>query len=345
MARPPSPTTMSPPVWSRFRSKEYIFALVAGLLVLVFLFSSREGAESRTASDVQQAIISPPEQEFTTETSQIQPPVSHDQDVPPVRPVQSVAPDSGGNNNNNNDFFASDGLAQAVPKDRPQAVIIETDMISNLIPIMLHFATVLGPAWGMILFTLEDRWTQPLSPAFQRFIDAGRIEVRFLPADTQLSNSQAVSKFLASPWIWEQVQAAKRVLLFQSDSILCSKSEATVEDYFRYDLIGAPIAEQYGQGYNGGLSVRNPRVFLEIAREVDFSTSGHEFEDQFFYGEILKRGGSLAGVEVAKTFSVETIYYETPLGYHQPQRWQPNMMNEIEDWCPEVKMLVGRRAQ
>ncbi|ROV93590.1 hypothetical protein VMCG_08090 [Cytospora schulzeri] len=338
---------MSSPTWSRFRSKEYIFALVAGLLVLAFLFFSREGGESPpAAAEVQHITIPPPEQEFTTETSQVSPPppppppAIQDQGAPVVDPT---AP--GGSGSNTNDFFASDALAQAAPRDRPQAVIIETDMISNLIPIMLHFATILGPTWGMILFTLQDRWIEPLSPAFHRFVEAGRIEVRFLPTDTQLSNSQAVSKFLASPWIWEQVQSAKRVLLFQSDSILCSKAEASVEDYFRYDLVGAPIAELYGQGYNGGLSLRNPRMFLEIAKEVDFAASGHNFEDQFFYSELQKRGATMPGVDVAKTFSVETIYYETPLGYHQPQRWQPARMVEIEEWCPEVKMLIGRRAQ
>lgn len=342
MARPPSPTTMSPPTWAKFRSKEYIFAIVAGLIVLTLLFFSREGEVSPpAAADVPPVILPPPEQESATETSEISPPPAIPDQIAPV--IEPTVPDVAGSNTN--DFFASDALAQAAPKDRPQAVIIETDMVSNLIPIMLHFATVLGPTWGMILFTLQDRWIEPLSPAFHRFVEAGRIEVRFLPASTQLSNSEAVSRFLASPWIWEQVQSAKRVLLFQSDSILCSKAEASVEDYFRYDLVGAPIAEQYGQGYNGGLSVRNPRMFLDIAKEGSFAASGHQFEDQFFFGEIKKRGGVLPGVDIAKTFAVETVYYETPLGYHQPQRWQAARMNEIEEWCPEVKMLIGRRAQ
>lgn len=341
-----------------------MFAAVAGLLVLFFLFVSRQGGESRPAVADQLAIPPPSDQQYTTETSQIPPPAGSIENAIPLDdpsvPVEVVAPvapvvqgdtgDIGGvggssSSKTDNDFLASDGPLQAPPaSDRPQAVIVETNMISNLIPIMLHFATVLGPSWGMILFTLQERWVEPLSPAFRRLASAGRIEVRFLPPSTQLSDSRAVSAFLASPWIWEQVRPAHRVLLFQSDSILCTKAEAAVEDYFRFDLVGAPIAGQYGQGYNGGLSLRNPRLFLDIAREVDFSASGIEFEDQFFYGEIVKRGGNLPDVEVAKTFSVETIYYETPLGYHQPQRWQSERMNEIEEWCPEVKMLIGRRV-
>ncbi|KAF3771326.1 hypothetical protein M406DRAFT_344582 [Cryphonectria parasitica EP155] len=230
-------------------------------------------------------------------------------------------------------------------KYSPRAVIIESSIIPNLIPLMLHFTTILGPSWGIILFTLQDNWIEPLSPAFQRLKTSGHIEIRFLPADTELSNSHSVSVFLTSPWIWQQVELAKRVLLFQSDSILCAKSEAAVDDYFQYDFLGAPIAPMYGSGYNGGLSIRNPRMFLQIVRETDFATSGHEFEDQFFFAELEKRGAELPDQNVAKTFSVETIYYETPLGYHQPQRWQAAHMESIEDWCPEVKMLIGRRAQ
>jgi hypothetical protein len=205
---------------------------------------------------------------------------------------------------------------------------------------MLHFHTVLGPGWPMILFTLEDSWSLPPSPSFRRAVEEGRIEIRFLPPGTWLKNSTSVSLFLTHPWLWEQVAQAERVLLFQTDSILCANAEATVDDFLAYDYLGAPIDAAYGAGYNGGLSLRNPRLFLNITQEADFGASGVGYEDQFFYREALARVGShgvrLPEPEVAMTFAVETIYYETPVGYHQPQRWQSERMGEIERWCPEV---------
>lgn len=224
-------------------------------------------------------------------------------------------------------------------------VIIETSVTPNLIPLMLHFLTVLGPSWTIVLFTLESTWRMPASPALRRAIEHKQIEIRFLPADTVLNNSGAVSNFLTGPWLWAQLLSAPRVLLFQTDSVICSNSDITVESFFDYDFLGAPIASAYGQGYNGGLSLRNPKLFLEITQTSDFKTSGDSFEDQWFYKEVKKRGGALPVEDVAKTFSVETIYYERPLGYHQPQRWQKDHMSQIENWCPEVKMLIGRRAQ
>lgn len=333
---------------SKIRSKEYLLALLAGLIVLAYVFFSRQTNGLRPPPTAAKQ-----DEMAATSTSSQQEPVTVTVTVTPSAPtpVQSgeggfsmVAPGrpSGSLSGGGSSMLDTPSNLAA---DRPVAVIIESAVIPNLIPLMLHFTTVLGPAWGMILFTLEDRWIEPLSPAFQRHLETGRIEVRFLSPDTELTSSAAVSRFLTSPWIWEQVAIAKRVLLFQSDSVLCSKSEAAVEDYFKFDFAGAPIAAVYGAGFNGGLSVRNPRLFLQIAREVDFMSSGHKFEDQFFYEELKKRGAEMPAEEEAKTFAVETIFYETPLGYHQPQRWQALNMPVIEEWCPEVKMLVGRRAQ
>lgn len=357
---------------SKLQSKRHLYAVMAGLLVLVLILYTREGSVILPVSPgpiSQNDQLSLPTGDKanagasgTTEWEplvdevglDVYPPAKSTASLPSSSPSPSPSPISSfggskgtgtgtgtGSSGTINKPFVSDTPAA----DRPQAIIIESDIVPNLVPLMLHFATVLGPAWGMILFTMQDRWVEPLSPAFQRFLANGRIEVRFLPPGTDLTSSSAVSQFLTSPWIWEQLLAAQRVLLFQSDSILCSKSEARVEDYFAYDLVGAPILSAYGSGYNGGLSIRNPRLFLQIVRETDFLSSGQKFEDQFYYDELRKRGANMPAEDVAKTFSVETIYYETPLGYHQPQRWQAQHIAAIEEWCPEVKMLIGRRAE
>lgn len=368
MARAQSPhnvyTSMAATRSNRLRSREYTLVLLAGLFVLACFFYSRD--ESGLRAIPTQALPNAP---FKLPPS-IDPSVESPASPAAIKvdgndlnaaftPGQTGSSSSTSSSDGNTDYAAAAAAAGSIPArpgtslttetsltpESPRAVIIESETIPNLIPIMLHFTSVLGPSWGMILFTLQDRWIEPLSPAFQRHLASGRIEVRFLPKDNEpLTSSQAVSRFLTSPWLWEQVSRATRILLFQTDSVICSKSQVAVDEYLQYDFVGAPIDPKYGKGYNGGLSIRNPRLFLQIAREVDFGTSGQGFEDQFFYLELQKRGAEMPPEEVAKTFAVETVYYETPLGYHQPQRWQADKMKDIEDWCPEVKMLIGRRA-
>ncbi|KAJ9132288.1 hypothetical protein NKR19_g9359 [Coniochaeta hoffmannii] len=221
---------------------------------------------------------------------------------------------------------------------------------------MLHFSSVLGPTWTVILYTLPATWSPPpsSSPPLRRALDAGTIQIRHLPANTTFPSSYSVSLFLASPWLWAQLSTSRRVLLFQTDSVICAASPVSPEDFFEYDFIGAPIPAELGRGYNGGLSLRNPRLFLDVAREEDFVGDGDEFEDQWFYRKLRERRGREGGEgkaevvlpteHVARTFSVEGIWYDRPLGYHQPQRWQAERMGQIEAWCPEVGMLGGRRA-
>lgn len=77
---------------------------------------------------------------------------------------------------------------------------------------------------------------------------------------------------------------AEHVLLFQADSILCANAAHSVEDFFQYDFIGAPIAERLGKGFNGGLSLRRRPLIEAITREWDWDTDpGSWYEDQWFF--------------------------------------------------------------
>ncbi len=223
-------------------------------------------------------------------------------------------------------------------------------MTKNLIPLMLHFASVLGPGWKVILFTAESKWKTPQSVPFRRALQQNRITIKYLPEDTDFGSREAVSEFLARPWLWEQLQSAYRVLLFQTDSIICANSNYTVEDFLHYDFVGAPVRSDFGSGYNGGLSIRNPKMMLTTSRAFNYhedyksGRAEYGFEDQWFYSRLSERNdANLPNQETAMKFSVETIYYETPLGYHQPQRWQPDNMEQIQEYCPEVGMLLSQR--
>ncbi len=235
------------------------------------------------------------------------------------------------------------------------AAIIENRPLDRVVPLLIHFSSVLGPYWPIFLFTSQDIGT--LSAPFKRLIDERRITVRFLPPTVDFNNRLDVSGFLTKAWIWEQLSPAGHVLIFQSDSILCSNSPLKVDDFLQYDFIGAPIDPAYGEGYNGGLSLRNRSMVLDIIHHSDWrdeydsaenkQQKNVEFEDQWLYSkmkELPDRGkpaARLPSQEVAKTFSVETIWYDKPLGYHQVQRWQSDKMDQVDKWCPEFRIAMS----
>ncbi len=227
-------------------------------------------------------------------------------------------------------------------------MIIDTRIPDNLVPLILHFAMVLGPSWTVVLFTMEAAWEMPASPPFRRAVQAGQVRIQFLPADTNLKKWKTVSWFFTRPWLWEQVQSASRVLLFQTDSIICSNSNKTVDDFLEWDFIGAPISPFLGgHGYNGGLSLRNPKMILDILASPsnDFdelwrtNQTGLYVEDQFFYNKMLALpNAKLPDREVAKQFSVESYWYDRPLGFHAPHTWNEDRMDQIWKYCPEVQL-------
>jgi len=49
---------------------------------------------------------------------------------------------------------------------------------------------------------------------------------------------------------------------------------------------------------------------------------------------------NLPSMEIARTFSVETIDYPHPLGVHQVHRWlkEENQQVSLDEWCPEWKL-------
>ena len=242
---------------------------------------------------------------------------------------------------------------------RKAAVIVENRRLDNLIPIILHFSSVLGSEWPIHIFTSErNTGIFQASVPFQRNVAAGRFHVRALPPEASLTTHASVSSFFTGPWLWEQMAPAEHLLLFQADSILCSNSQLKVEDFLQYDFVGAPVdsARGLGMGYNGGLSIRNRSLLLEITQSNDWQVERHgdhsqgnvDYEDQWFSKKLRELppkpdgspGANLPSPETAMRFSVETMWFDRPLGYHQPNVWQADHMSEIYRWCPEYRLCT-----
>lgn len=174
-----------------------------------------------------------------------------------------------------------------------------------------------------------------------------------LPSNVTLTNHGAINKFLARPWFYHTLAPYKHLLLFQSDSILCANSPRKVEDFLQFDFVGAPIDPRYGQGMNGGLSLRNREKMLEVLDRNQFTGNKQEgglaYEDQWFVRKLQElppgpnneTGAHLPPVEVASEFAVESIWRKQPFGLHQVAFWQSRHMEELDSWCPEYHLTIG----
>lgn len=165
------------------------------------------------------------------------------------------------------------------------AAIVETRRSGNIVPLVLHFATVLGPDWPVVIYTdAENFGSFSSSAALTRFQKAGRIVLRPLANGVYFPSWDSVTTFLTNRWLWDDLAPAENILLFQSDSILCSNSVRSVEEFFEWDFIGAPIdPSRAAPGYNGGLSLRKRKTVLRVLEEWKDPQEKRHPEDQWYY--------------------------------------------------------------
>ena len=235
-------------------------------------------------------------------------------------------------------------------KDRV-AIISDTQYTTRLVPLILHFHSVLGPEWPIIFYTTEQTRDQNLthnSAIWKRAVEDGRIQVRIIPDEFDLTQRHGVNLFLSRPWLWEQLAPAQHVLVFQADAMICGNSHRTVDDFLEWDFIGAALHSSE-KLFNGGLSLRNRTMILDILRdggnweeEVESGAWTMGGEDIWFSRRMDQRGGHLPDVNKAIQFSCEHQWHvdrqKQPLGYHKVHKYAGSKIGEITEWCPEITL-------
>ena len=124
----------------------------------------------------------------------------------------------------------------------------------------------------------------------------------------------------------------KIFLIFQTDSVICNENVDLLDDFMKYDYVGAPWKDAVG---NGGFSLRRKSKVLEI---ISKCKRGNDNEDVYFANpcvSIFK-----PSMDNAKFFSTESIYSDKSFGVHKP--WAYLDKDKMEDkikHCSPLKEL------
>jgi len=263
-----------------------------------------------------------------------------------------------------------------LPSDsRKIALLIEDRPLSLLAPLVLHFIVVLPPDWSIQFIGSEVSIAKlSASTSIKSHIKSKKIKLRLIPHGTSIASQELISRFMTTLWLWEEVLSpAEYVFVFQTDSIICSKSRRNINHFLKWDWIGAPWRSRKTVGGNGGLSLRRREAILEILR-VEARRDGDDFEDVWFTKRLQKNGKKIAPRHEALKWSGESqvpgglleemelqknyrepdprTRYE-PMGYHignSGNQFHTNIWGtkELRDhvyfYCPETKMLLNMDA-
>ncbi len=195
-------------------------------------------------------------------------------------------------------------------------VIIEPRKHKLLVPVIKNFMYLLQKkGWGLIVcHGTENEMFIKLALQDWKGVHYININVPDLTLD-KYNHLMLSSKF------WQLLIDyfnCKHALIFQTDTILLKDS---VDDFLEYDYVGAPWYREWIEGIrvgNGGLSLRRTDKMVSICEARQKSPVIKMNEDIFFSYMCKQLKYKVPTVEQAKRFSVETIYYPTPIGIHKP---------------------------
>jgi len=194
----------------------------------------------------------------------------------------------------------------------------------------------LGEGWGLQIFCSKsnEAAVRRQLNGISGYVISHIEEVTYVgPRWDYTPNSAWLQYFMVSEGFWNAVRAEK-VLVFQPDTLLCRPAHG-MRDFLQYDYVGAPwtmgalATSDNGRGGfagNGGLSLRNVTFMKRCARSpfVRERLQSRHSAKKYLSNEDMVLGmcllsdpqAVLPSKEVAMTFSVETVFYPTPLGFH-----------------------------
>ncbi|KAJ3021568.1 hypothetical protein HKX48_008235 [Thoreauomyces humboldtii] len=218
------------------------------------------------------------------------------------------------------------------------AMLVEPRVSASFVPILLHYIATVPPDWPFHIFTSPTadahlRAARSLRPYFA----SGRLRTTMLPANVILKDWETISKFLGSHWIWNQIEA-EHVFFFQLDSMICSNSDQTIDDYLHYDYIGAPWPHLPDDiGGNGGFSMRKRSKLLQCLDKHTWQDG--DWPEDVMFSRCLRNlpGAVMPTYNQSMEFAIEGQDSKRYIGIHKP--WNGVRVADHYDQCPEAAML------
>jgi hypothetical protein len=219
------------------------------------------------------------------------------------------------------------------------ALIIEPREHKAFNFVINNFLSCLSDEWGIIIFhgNKNKEYVQNIINNLEE-IYKSRI-INLINLNVENLTLESYSNLFFSKEFYDYIPT-NTFLVFQTDTIILKENKNNINFFLEYDYVGGPWAANKLVG-NGGLSLRKKNKMLEIL-ESKKASENPIHEDAFFSCDIDdKIAYNVPSCEIAKMFSVETIFYENPFGIHKC--WNYLRKNNIEfltNKYPELNELM-----
>jgi len=238
-------------------------------------------------------------------------------------------------------------LPQRRSKSGNVAIMIELRPHIMILPVLTNFLSQLpAPDWRIQLWYSKDN-KEFVEKQCARLASTGKVELVYMPPlpEQQTRPVYWYNFLVTAPKFWT-CSSGDWVIIFQSDTVLCSSSPYRVVDFMRpdVDFVGAPWTGWNRSGSNGGLSLRRRSAMLDMTLSRPLLLNDLN-EDAYFVNTLIerKRGGrtGLLPFEEASKFSVQNFCNGPTFGVHQIHRQNWAERYQCLEHCPEAGMLFS----
>jgi hypothetical protein len=233
------------------------------------------------------------------------------------------------------------GDIQNIPNDQPLwGVIVETRKHSSLEFVVNNFSDSLGIP--IQLFHGTDNYEHIISTSISTLVSEGKVVLSELK--TSSLNASQYNALLLSECFWKRVLGRKKLLIFQTDAILCSCSDYKLDNFVGYDYIGSkwnqvrPIGI-VAAGGNGGLSIRDWEKSIECLKRfpTKYWVGG---EDGYFAFHLDLMGAMVATDDECAKFGTQVEFLYRSFGAHKISDLDEFSREQFFRYCPEAKYTL-----
>lgn len=243
---------------------------------------------------------------------------------------------------------------------------MENRPLPYLIPLLLHFISVVPPEWSFRFMGSEESNALLLSnPTIRRYIEGKKLFVDLIPYEIveDIESYPAVNRLLSRPWLYKEwLWPAEWVFLFQDDSMICSASKRTLNDFVDegWSFLGvSSTGREKPHSLGGGFSLRRVSHMVQLMETYPYdqwvADGDIPSEDYYFSMGLWDVPGAKQPTgDEAIRFGVVLGFAddpdEMPLGFHpyssngmfRGEHGQENQ-DKAYAYCPELAIIsVGR---
>lgn len=160
-------------------------------------------------------------------------------------------------------------------------------------------------------------------------------------------NPSLYNSIFLSPQFWESLIGRKKILVFQTDAMLCKRAPELIDNFMKFDYIGSawersrPFAKICIDGGNGGLSLRDWEMSMAALHRFppDDWIGG---EDDYFGFHIELIGGRVGSPEECALFSTHLAFKYRSFGIHNPKSLSRMDKLRLLVYCPSAYRLFPK---